>query len=1660
MSSSSVFVSCADYDDDINANKAEIVAAQNEIAKLSSSLSALETELKTTKTNLESQLSTLESTFKTQIADAEGRLNAAIAAKADQTTVDNLIKEVNDLKTAYEANKAAVQAKLDAIDKDIAAIQDLLAKKADQSALDAAIQTLTAAINGKVDKETYNEAVARISALETLLNSLKSDIETLRADKAALADVNSKVELINKDIAALQEALKDKVSTEAFNSLKATVEGLQTTLTNVQAAFQAALATKADQATVDALKADVQSKIDALNEQLKNYVTNDTFNAAVSRLETLIAALENSKADKTEVAALQATLLTVQAAVADLQANKADKEAVNAALESLRKEVEALVASKADKTEIVRLDNLIEKLEALVIAKEAAIYNEMDVREAAIQALIAALETNKADRTELEAAKTSLENALKEAVDKLNEDIATKYAELNGRIDKAFEELEGIRKDIVGILADLAAATGEIDRVEKKFDKLILDLQEADKTLDGKIAALEGIVNGHIEAYEIAMKALNQQVAALEAFQKKMEETVIPGLKEDLKNASDALQEQINKEVEERQAAITQVMTEIQKTNSDIATKYAELKQLIADGDAAAEEKIGKLDERVKELETQFAKIDQKIADAIAANVENIMVYVSHVLKSISLVPQLYIGGIEAIEFTALTYDPLEPGTSGLGTSELHARLKANEKAIRVDNGTAEAYYTLSPANVDRKTIDEDKIVYKSAIADTRATTPYLGTETPVAFNGIAEWGVKGQPGLIKVNLKKTITGSLNLNGGNGQEYGGEVYIVNLNVPRKTQEVAGVEVDKDDKAMITSENHMLVENEFTPKIAYLPWGNTEQVMQWGGLNGDQDLDNYRYHHFTDSVTMWRQRVDFDAANDKYHMVYKQVVYNQTLNVRDMVTGCFHWEGTPKDETNRAGIQYKHDGTQMSKDQLKTYGLTFRFAIPTKEYKQDVDHSTDQQQFAKIDAVTGIVESKLPLGRTDNRACVGKEPIIRIMLIDTVNNKLVDERYMKIKWVELKKQPVTLKPYDVETSLVPCAVNKSIALTWKHVIEEIYANVAPEGMSQKTFEQIYLSNDKPVTFSPVKRYWKYSYTLPYGNISGTTASQLSLLSPAVAENGPEIDLTTNEQGDAVIAKWELDPNQIANIYPYQQKTFVSTLTFHSILPTEYPDLNMDWIWTVKLPSLPEINGYYDDYWFTQYTLYDVMAVQYGTAQYFNIKNGTIIPGKEYGIDAPAVGMQLYDKANNSVEPGTDYCVFYNAITNAFTYEQKNNLPQFIVKKLNWDCSTWDMQFTWPAVDAIEGQLTWKNDKWSGSAKNYFHLKSQGGNKTNPNIKDNKVWTDNFAAKTYPQMAGYRPASNTNSPALSKINWKTAGAYKLETTAGKQALQLEWWGMMELNKDGIMTGNFDQADGEHVAWDNITKDGRKPYNYAMLYADHHNAANQALLNPIVPKGIGIEPDRTHDKKVHMGVWGTINDWNIVPVKDFDFCLVEPLAINADLGGAFEEGYISGTVVRSDDAFHMTDFRGYEVSMADPEANATEWTKYRQALYKYYEVQEPVWDLANVRYGMKVVNGSVKVDDNLTYAQAMTAGQISLQTNGNVVLSIDDPVFNGVKYLRFKNNQGSNVELPFWVYIPVTAEYGFGKVSMQSKVRVYPKYQVPEGVVITPYPGPLED
>ena len=418
----------------------------------------------------------------------------------------------------------------------------------------------------------------------------------------------------------------------------------------------------------------------------------------------------------------------------------------------------------------------------------------------------------------------------------------------------------------------------------------------------------------------------------------------------------------------------------------------------------------------------------------------------SNVLTSVTFVPQLNIGGIETIEFNCLSYRPVRPGTSG------HT-LASNTSIISVDNGLTEAYYQLSPATVDRNSIDEENIVYKSSIIETRSATPYYGTNTPVAFNGIAEWNVKGQPGLIKVNLKKTISGSLNLNGNNG-EVGGESFFVNLNIPRKEQVVNGETIPA---AMITSENHMLTERTFTSRIARKIWkgGPVIERLNWYDPKGGNVLSGtqgYNVHHYTDSITMWSQNVDAgngDMANDQ--LVYAYINSNQVFNVSSIVTTCDI--ETPADVVGYAGIEdyssnyYVWNHTQdheISLARLKSFGLTFRYAIPTTVYNTGAVDGTNQQEYATIDAVTGILRSKMPNGCTDENACVGKEPIIRIMLTDTVNNKLVDERYMKIKWLEpvaLTNQTLALEElpdltYGDADYTLPQKTNEGLTIAWR------------------------------------------------------------------------------------------------------------------------------------------------------------------------------------------------------------------------------------------------------------------------------------------------------------------------------------------------------------------------------------------------------------------------------------------------------------------------------------------------------------------------------------------------------------------------------------------------------------------------------------------------
>lgn len=1068
----------------------------------------------------------------------------------------------------------------------------------------------------------------------------------------------------------------------------------------------------------------------------------------------------------------------------------------------------------ANKDDITALQNQLADLQTTLSNELSSVRSEFNTQISDAKAQLQAAIDQKADQATV--------TALEARVATLEGDLAAKEAALNAKIDavnEAVTGLDGRLESVEEALATITAMTGDFEELQKTVNDL-----------KGRVEALESLDIATI-AREAVAKDLETQQKALEDFKQQIADADYQGqidkLKEqiealptadDLKDLADKLEAYDIENIEKRVSAAEEAIAELQNSLSDYAT-------------------VTSVDELEKALQKQIDDLNNLISGegGLNDNINTLTVFVEKLLNSISLVPDLYVGGIEAVEFRVLSYVPVVPGTSGTGELKI--------APVYVDNGQTTATYRLNPSSVKEENIDAENIDFVAATAEVRAVLD----NSPVAFNGIESF----KNGLMTVKLKKTTTGSLDL--GNNK-----TYIVALKVPR---------FNKDNTTTdIYSENSRLVETTFRPRIAKLAWNASDAQ-----------------HHYADSASIWNSKVD------NKELVTTEVYYNETKNLAELVTGCY---------LNGAD---KH--TQITRDELKKYGIAFRFAIPSKTYNTAAPNGTDQQKFATV-TPEGVISSKLPDGVTNNMACVGKEPIVRIMLCDTVNNNLLDERYMKIKWSQKMLDDVTLD--DKADNFVLGCNDVKAEMTWDWLITKVYAKVQAEGLDQATFEKIYPAD---------KIEWNAKNTN-----EGTVKDIL------------EFKTTTNENGDALAATWVLSPDFIGNVTNEkdQKKVFKKEIIFKSTMPAQYPDLKMEWTITITLPELPAIAGYFDTYWFEKYNTYDVLPVQYGTP------------------------------AQTEAQ-----VVYRNNLTSAFGYTSEwgkgNN---FFIKNMT-ECGLWDLQFS--ADQTIAGYTVNGND-----------LDEAG---------------------------------------IDQVNFN---GYLLKNGVQNSA-RLTWTG-----RDKSWGTSFDT----------------EATSYLFVPRNREDAWN--LINPLAQadeKGI---PARTHDKKISISVWAKINGYNKVLVKKYDVCLIAPIRVDAVSKGGFEEGLVSGSTVDAGKLVSITDFRGYAVAKTAI-GNPTEFEKYAVQLWNYYDVKSIEFHLDKAKYTLAVNDGSVVANNDLAYADAMTASKLSELTNKAVDLSLSQSGNNIV----FKNNGGSNVEEMFYVYVPVTVEYAYGKLTEYVKIPVYPRGQVPASV-----------
>ena len=761
----------------------------------------------------------------------------------------------------------------------------------------------------------------------------------------------------------------------------------------------------------------------------------------------------------------------------------------------------------------------------------------------------------------------------------------TSCKDYDDEINAAKEDISKLRTELTTVKSALETELNsqkstfetQIAAVKKELQAAI-DKKADESTVSGLQTKLKDLETDFAAKMAVLTTQIETANNALSQLDQKADKSTVDGVLADLA----ALTGKLSDETKAREAVEANLRIQIEaleKLRNELtdADYQAQINQLIVLCQSfETSEDAGAMKEDMKKLQQEISSFN--------AEIDALNVLIERMLNSIALVPYLYVDGIEAIEFLSLEYTPLEGG-----------------KNILISNGETEATYRLNPTTVEEDGIDKTGIEFIAARAETRGADILSKSDNPVAFDKVKEF----KNGLMTVTLKKTKTESLNL-------ANNKIYIVSLKVPRNAA--------KYEAADIYSEHSRLVETTVTPQIASLPWN----VNGWSDNSSRADQPDFkltRPHHYSSEADIYASRVDAS----KWALVAKEVYYANSFDLNTIVTGCVD---------KKAGTH-----SEITKERLATFGLEFRYEIPSKVYNNGAPNSTNQQEFASV-TQEGIITSKTPAGLTDNKAVIGKEPIVKVILYDKNNNKTVDVRYLKIKWVDKAEEylpDVELKEKTSEATLIPCDPGTVKAdYLWREFVNEVYAKAQIDGLSQNKFKEIY--GDNP-TISAT------GWTTNWNPKSDTSAP-----STGTTYQVPVWVSTTNENGDALVGNWSLTADDIQTVYcnsASDTKTFTAKVFFKSSDRTKYPNLWFNWKFTIKLPTLPSIVGFYDQYWLDGKSgqEHDVLPVQYNT-------QAQTLP----------------------------YCVFNNNLMNAFAYNQNPSQPRFIVKDVP-SCGTWDLQFSY-------------------------------------------------------------------------------------------------------------------------------------------------------------------------------------------------------------------------------------------------------------------------------------------------------------------------------------------------------------------------------------------
>jgi hypothetical protein len=709
-------------------------AADKAQADLATAKSDLQKAINDAKTNLEGQI---DAAKQAAITEAQARVDAAearakayaqevakneaaaAAATAKQEILAKLEADVNTLNNAINANKDALEASIkankdafdaykEATDGKLSQIDAIIATLATKDEVNAALQpilgdiaALKDLVNTKADKTT-------VEAIQTRLDEIyndyvhKADFESL---KTAVALLGARMDAAEENI----NTLTGKVTTNAQN--------IQTNADNIAI----------NSGAITALQQTV-------NQILVNYATIEYVDSKISALDDKLSAEIAKMALKTELQALE---MKVDNAIAthatDKKAIDEAIAAINATIETLATKTELAEAKaelKADlDSQIAAVNTSLQNLAAALQEFKDNTYTKAETdaniaaaKEEALTKLSEAKLDLQLQINDLSSDVQNLQEALRVLTEvtlvKMNEDLLaaigvvdTKVGNLDGKVDGINTDLNSKITNILTIIGTLASqeyVDGKIQDVNDKITALSTTMQTVYATIQS-VNQLSGRVDG-----------IDNRVTAIEG--------ELAGMAAELSALADELGALDFDDIALARMGAT-ATSGIQSLVKLLRTMSLKINEIYA--------YLDKLDVKIDNMESEF---DNKINGvynffntaiaAVTEKINNITLFIDKDLTSIVFRPSnvdgddAWLYGFPKIDADIIaaqsTYTFAGQGKDATYTE---AAIRSNEQSGYAFELTAQ--YWLNPSTVDWKnyTYSFDEIATKNVI--TRGNTDY-----------------------------------------------------------------------------------------------------------------------------------------------------------------------------------------------------------------------------------------------------------------------------------------------------------------------------------------------------------------------------------------------------------------------------------------------------------------------------------------------------------------------------------------------------------------------------------------------------------------------------------------------------------------------------------------------------------------------------------------------------------------------------------------------------------------------------------------------------------------------------------------------------------------------------------------------------------------------